>query len=94
MSTDRLHDICQRNLGKPPSRLIHERLGYEAQVLLERSSMTLDQIAEFLGFRSAAQFSNFFKVLHGVRPGAWRRAVRGSDKGVSAHEAQSYADWP
>jgi AraC family transcriptional activator of pobA len=94
MSTDRLHDICQRNLGKPPSRLIHERLGYEAQVLLQRSSMTLDQIAEFLGFRSAAQFSNFFKVLHGVRPGAWRRAVRGSDKGVSAHEAQSYADWP
>ncbi len=94
MSTDRLHDICQRNLGKPPSRLIHERLGYEAQVLLERSSMTLDQIAEFLGFRSAAQFSNFFKVLHGVRPGAWRRAVRGSDKDVSAHEAQSYADWP
>jgi AraC family transcriptional activator of pobA len=94
MSTDRLHDICQRNLGKPPSRLIHERLGYEAQVLLERSSMTLDQIAEFLGFRSAAQFSNFFKSLHGVRPGAWRRSIRSIDKRNDVGAAQSYADWP
>ena len=94
MSTDRLHDICRRTLGKPPLRLIHERLGFEAQTLLERSSMTLDQIAEFLGFRSAAQFSNFFQVLYGVRPGAWRRRVRGTGTGADPRETRSYADWP
>lgn len=94
MSADRLHDICRRTLGKSPLRLIHERLGFEAQVLLERSSMTLDQIAEFLGFRSAAQFSNFFKTLHGVRPGAWRRMVRGSGPIAGPRETRSYADWP
>ncbi|OZB18031.1 MAG: hypothetical protein B7X55_05465 [Rhodobacterales bacterium 34-62-10] len=94
MSGDRLHDICRRMLGKSPLRLIHERLGFEAQVLLERSSMTLEQIAEFLGFRSAAQFSNFFKALHGVRPGAWRRAVRGSGTQAGARVTRSYADWP
>lgn len=94
MSADRLHDICHRTLGKPPLRLIHERLGYEAQVLLERSSMTLDQIAEFLGFRSAAQFSNFFKAIYGVRPGAWRRTLRDNEKGADTRRTQSYADWP
>jgi AraC family transcriptional regulator, transcriptional activator of pobA len=94
MSVDRLHDICRRTLGKSPLRLIHERLGYEAQVLLERSSMTLEQIAEFLGFRSAAQFSNFFKALHGVRPGAWRRSQRGSGPQAGARATRSYADWP
>lgn len=94
MSADRLHDICQRHLGKAPLRLIHERLGYEAQVLLERSSMTSDQIAEFLGFRSAAQFSNFFKTLHGFRPGAWRRVVRNNDTTNSQRSSRSYADWP
>ena len=94
MSPDRLHDICQRTLGKPPLRLIHERLGYEAQVLLERSSMTLDQIAEFLGFRSAAQFSSFFKTLRGIPPGAWRRNARSTDDKPGARVSQSYADWP
>lgn len=94
MSPDRLHDICQRTLGKPPLRLIHERLVYEAQVLLERSSMTLDQIAEFLGFRSAAQFSGFFKGLMGVPPGVWRRAARDSDPTAARRQPQSYADWP
>jgi AraC family transcriptional activator of pobA len=94
MSADRLHDICHRTLGKAPLRLIHERLGYEAQVLLERSSMTLDQIAEFLGFRSAAQFSNFFKALYGVRPGAWRHMARGVGTRAGPAELRSYADWP
>ncbi|MGR3587807.1 MAG: helix-turn-helix domain-containing protein [Paracoccaceae bacterium] len=93
-STDRLHDICQRTLGKPPLRLIHERLGYEAQVLLERSSMTLDQIAEFLGFRSAAHFSSFFKSLRGIPPGAWRRQARSAEDKQGPRVSQSYADWP
>ncbi|MFC7705501.1 helix-turn-helix domain-containing protein [Plastorhodobacter daqingensis] len=93
-STDRLHDICQRTLGKPPLRLIHERLGYEAQVLLERSSMTLDQIAEFLGFRSAAHFSSFFKSLRGIPPGAWRRQTRSAGDKQGPRVRQSYADWP
>ncbi len=94
MSADRLHDVCQRSLGKPPLQLIHERLGYEAQVLLERSSMTLEQIGEFLGFNSAAQFSGFFKVLYGQPPGAYRREARYVKEKPGTYAAQSYADWP
>jgi AraC family transcriptional activator of pobA len=96
MSTDRLHDICTRVLGKPPLRLIHERTVYEAQSLLERSSRTLDQIADFLGFHSAGQFSKFFKSIVGTPPGSYRirhglkdRSDRGETSG-----AASYADWP
>ena len=94
ISADRLHDICKRTLGKPPLRLIHERLGYEAQVLLERSSMTLDQISDFLGFRSAAHFSSFFKNLRAIPPGIWRRQVRSADDKSGERLTRSYADWP
>lgn len=91
---DRLHDVCQRTLGKPPLRLIHERLGFEAQVLLERSSMTLEQIADFLGFRSAAHFSSFFKQRMTIPPGMWRRQVRSADSKSGDGLTRSYADWP
>jgi AraC family transcriptional regulator, transcriptional activator of pobA len=94
VSADRLHDICQRTLGKPPLQLIHERLVFEAQVLLERSSMTLEQIAEFLAFRSAAQFSSFFKTLRGIPPGTWRRQARMADDTTVDRVMRSYADWP
>ncbi|MFU8864497.1 MAG: helix-turn-helix transcriptional regulator [Rhodobacterales bacterium] len=94
ISSDRLHDICQRTLGRPPLQLIHERSAFEAQVLLERSSMTLEQIAEFLGFNSAAQFSSFFKGLRGIPPGAYRREVRSLKEKPGLRVSQSYADWP
>ena len=77
LSTDRLHDICTRILGKPPLRLIHERTLSESQSLLERSSRTVDQIADVLGFHTASQFSKFFKSIVGVPPGAYQRKLEG-----------------
>jgi len=94
MSSDRLHDICTRTLGKPPLQLIHERLAHEAQLLLERSSQTVDQIALFLGFRSAAQFNKFFKSRFGQPPGIWRRKAQSRTTAQTDMASRSYADWP
>lgn len=94
-SPDRLHDICTRTLGRPPLRLIHERTAYEAQVLLERSGQTVDQIAAHLGFRSAGQFNKFFKSLTGLPPGGYREQVRRSQEGDGPVPARpNLADWP
>jgi len=94
VSPDRLHDICTRTLGKPPQRLIRDRLTFEAQALLLRSHQTLDQIADHLGFRSTSQFSTFFKVEMGVPPGTFRRASRKQGWTEKTAQVGSYADWP
>lgn len=94
VSPDRLHDICTRTLGKPPQRLIRDRLSFEAETLLQRSHQTLDQIADHLGFRSTSQFSAFFKSEAGVPPGAFRRASRQQGWDEKANEVGSFADWP
>ncbi len=94
VSPDRLHDICKRTLGKPPQRLIRDRLTFEAQALLQRSHQTLDQIADHLGFRSTSQFSVFFKAETGVPPGAFRRASTQQGNTTKPTQVGSYADWP
>lgn len=94
VSPDRLHGICTRVLGTPPLRLIHARTAQEAEVLLERSTQTLDQIAAYLGFRNTPQFSAFFKAETGLPPGAWRKAVRASGAAPASVHKGSYADWP
>ena len=91
LTENRLRDICRRALGRPPLQLIHERLTREARALLERSSLTVDQVALHLGFLSAAQFSKFFKAREGVPPALYRRNVRAA---APRKTERSYADWP
>ncbi len=94
VSPDRLHDICARSLNKPPLRLIHERTIYEAQSLLARSNRTVDQISDFLGFKSAGQFNKFFKRFVGVPPGEFRRIQHLEAQSDEAKYNVSFADWP
>ena len=94
MSSDRLHDICTRTLGKTPLRLIHERSVFEAQALLQRSSQTVDQIAAHLGFESAGQFNRFFKGIVGSPPGQYRTDSRHMNEVSSPRSRSSFADWP
>lgn len=94
VSPDRLHDICTRTLGKPPQRLIRDRLTFEAQALLQRSHQTLDQIADHLGFSSTSQFSAFFSTELRMPPGAFRKANAEHAGSLQKMPVASYADWP
>lgn len=93
MSYDRLHDICLRTVGKPPARLLRERTLREAQLLLRRTSMSIERIAAMLGFSSSSQFSHFFKSMTDQTPGRFRKqrtdAVAASDE-----LDMRFADWP
>jgi AraC family transcriptional activator of pobA len=62
--------------------------------LLQRSHQTLDQIADYLGFRSTPQFSTFFKSETGLPPGAFRKASRQQGSAAQHVQVGSYADWP
>jgi AraC family transcriptional activator of pobA len=60
VSPDRLHEACRTITGRPPTRLIHERLMREAQRTLIYTSMSVAEVAFDLGFEDPAYFSRFF----------------------------------
>lgn len=94
VSPDRLNDICNRIVGKPPGQLILERLTYEAQLLLERSTESLAQISERLSFGDVGQFSRFFLKQAGLPPSRYRKLLRTSTPDEFSGRSGSYSDWP
>jgi AraC family transcriptional regulator, transcriptional activator of pobA len=92
LSPDRLHDLCQRRLGKSPRQLVQERQMHEARLMLERSTLTVDQVAAALGFADGAQFSRFFAARAGLPPGRYRKLT--GERSGTVPAAASYADWP
>ena len=85
-----LHTACMRALGRPPQRLVHERLAVEARLRLRQSALPVEQVAYNLGFRDPAYFNRFFRRMSGVSPGAYRKAVRVSPP----TEQTSFEAWP
>jgi AraC family transcriptional activator of pobA len=94
ITTDRLNDMCRRARGYTPRQVIATRIGAEARLLLENSLHSLDHVASELGFPSAAQFNRFFKSVHGIPPGQYRREhlLRGVKEPQNA--APEHFDWP
>lgn len=88
ISYDRLHDICNRTLQRPPLKLVHQRMMREAAIRLERSGETVQDIAHSLGFSDPTQFSHFFKKNSGMAPSLYRAKMRFSGRQAS------FADWP
>lgn len=64
---------CRRASGRPASDLLLDRLHYEARRLLTETRMPIKQVAETLGFRSAAYFSRAFRARTGHSPRDFRR---------------------
>jgi AraC family transcriptional regulator, transcriptional activator of pobA len=94
ISHDRLHDICRRNLDKTPRQLIHDRTLHEARLRLERSTLTVEQVALSVGFRDVGHFSRFFKSKVGMPPGKYRDSTSRTAGDYSKIPASTYADWP
>jgi len=91
---DRLHNVATKSLDRTPLNLIHERTQREAKALLTRSNMTVEQVAAYLGFSTAAQFSAFFRKLEGQAPGRYRTEHAVSRQDVEELPSSSLTDWP
>ncbi|WP_375262603.1 AraC family transcriptional regulator [Palleronia sp.] len=64
---------CRKASGRSASDLLLDRLHYEARRLLTDTRMPIKQVAETLGFRSAAYFSRAFRARTGHTPRDFRR---------------------
>lgn len=94
LSADRLHDLCVRHLGRPPLALVHQRVVREACSLLAGTDLSVDHVAQDLGFGSGSHFSRFFRRWTGSAPGLWRRRARDQAAAGRPTVPTSYADWP
>jgi AraC family transcriptional regulator, transcriptional activator of pobA len=94
ISTDRLTDICRRFRGRSPKQLIDARVASEARLLLENSTHSMEQVADLLGFPSAAQFNRFFRNFNGVPPGTYRRLALTRTEGKEPGRQADLYEWP
>ncbi|MFT0532776.1 4-hydroxyphenylacetate catabolism regulatory protein HpaA [Castellaniella hirudinis] len=72
ISEQRLNEICHGIAGKPPKRLINERLMQEARRLLLYTNQPVSQVGYRLGFEDPAYFGRFFLRHAGQTPGNYR----------------------
>jgi AraC-like DNA-binding protein len=69
-----LNRVCRATSGQSASRLLADRVHYEARRLLTETDMPVKDIAQRLGFTSPAYFSRAFQNETGKSPSAFRAA--------------------
>ncbi|HID66720.1 MAG TPA: AraC family transcriptional regulator [Roseibacterium sp.] len=68
-----LSRVCREASGRPALALLNERIMYEARRLLIETDLPAREVAEQLGFSSAAYFSRAFSQATGRTPSAFRK---------------------
>jgi AraC family transcriptional activator of pobA len=81
-SESRLRRACLAAAGQSPADLVHLRLLLEAERQLRYTSMSVTQVAYYLGFEDPAYFSRFFTRRMGMSPREFRN--RDAPTGPSA----------
>lgn len=72
-SETKLLRACVAVTGESPLELVHLRLLIEAERQLRYTSMSVTEVAYYLGFEDPAYFSRFFTRRMGISPRAFRR---------------------
>lgn len=78
MSTRTLSRRFRQQTGTTPMHWLHRARLRHAQSLLETTNLSVERIANHVGFSSTTTFRDRFKHLVGVSPQAYRRTFRGT----------------
>ena len=73
ISAGHLHRLCLRHWGIGPMHMVRRLRIEKAMALLIRTPLTVDAIAERVGYESPFAFSDAFLRHTALRPGAFRR---------------------
>jgi AraC family transcriptional regulator, transcriptional activator of pobA len=71
----RLRAACLEVTGKPPARVLEDRLLLEAKRNLTYTNMTVAETGYYLGFADPAYFSRFFSKHAGESPATFRKRM-------------------
>lgn len=75
-SPSHLSRLFSLQMGMPPHRYLMELRVSKAKTLLERSEMSIAEIAVTCGFTHQEHLTRLFRRYHEASPGAYRRIVR------------------
>jgi transcriptional regulator GlxA family with amidase domain len=73
MSYERFRKVFKAATGETPAGFRRRRRLAQAALMLQRSDLTLDMIAESLGFCDGFHLSKAFKAANGEAPASYRR---------------------
>lgn len=75
-SPSHLSRLFSQQMGMPPHRYLMQMRVNKAKLLLERSNMSIAEIAVTCGFSHQEHLTRLFRRYHDATPGAYRRVVR------------------
>lgn len=70
-----LSNVVKQTLNTSPNAFIDDALTRQAKSLLSSTSLSVQQIADRLGFRNQSHFGTFFKRQTGLSPKAFKQQV-------------------
>lgn len=76
MSDSAFSHMFKRHFGVTFISYVNQLKIQRAKALLNESSLSLDALAEQLGYSSASNFVRMFKKYEGITPGAYRQSAR------------------
>lgn len=75
ITTNHLNKSVKSTLSKSASSLINQMLVLEAKVLMQKSHMSINEIATEIGFEDISYFGRFFKKQTGLTPTNYRKLI-------------------
>ena len=72
-----ISNVVKQTLGLSPGQCIGEAIIRQAKSLLSSTSLTVQEIADRLGFQNQSHFGTFFHRFSGLNPSAYRKRVTG-----------------
>ncbi len=76
LSPKYLSNVVKQTLGTSPNTCIDNALMRQAKSLLTSTSLSVQQIADLLGFQNQSHFGTFFKRRTGASPKAFKEQVK------------------
>lgn len=73
ISVNYLNRLCKEKINLTAGDVIRKHIAIEAQRLLQFTTMTINEIANELGFESTSYFITFFKKQQGITPEQFRK---------------------
>ena len=73
LSEPHLFRLFKANVGKSPMQYLTELRIQHARELLKHSHLSIEQIAQCVGYNDGTSFSHRFRKSVGASPGIWRQ---------------------
>tara|TARA_R110002049_G_scaffold242263_1_gene416078 strand:- start:2867 stop:3766 length:900 start_codon:yes stop_codon:yes gene_type:complete len=68
-----LGEVLKKVTGRTPKEILSDRIILEARSLLNNTDMAINEVAYFLKFQDASNFTKFFKLKTGFSPSDYRK---------------------